>query len=113
MLVKRTKKGKLSIALDLHEREEIFGALVNFLEGESMKLMTIGFTKEPEMFRHLYYSILNEMLVRIDFNLLSAASSKINLNRSEGIALMWLLRYYDHRQSMLQLKAGLHKQLHS
>lgn len=113
MVVKKTKKGHFSFALSYDEREAIFSALCNFLEEESFKLWRINMAKEAEVMRHLYYSTLDELIRRKNFALLTTDESKWIITRPEALALMWLLRHQDNNMAMLELKSGLHKQLHS
>jgi hypothetical protein len=111
MLVKRTKSGGFTFELSLAERQNIFNKLCNFCEDESVKLMHVKLLKEQEIMRHLYYSNIESLIKRLNFHLQTSRNFKWTINRAEAIALMWFLRNHDHNIELLQLKAGLHKQL--
>jgi hypothetical protein len=111
MRVKRTKSGKFSCEVSNLERNNIFFAICNFGEDESLKLRMVPMMKDADVWRHLHYSILESLLKRLNFHLESAASLKWTLSRTEAITLMWFLRNYDHDMQLLELKSGLHKQL--
>lgn len=108
MDVKKTKSGKLSFELSCVQREVVFDTLVNFLETESFKLMHVRMKGEPEILRHLNYSVLNEFILKNDFALSLNVTKRWTLKRSEAIALMWLLRE-DSRIAVLTIKSALHK----
>lgn len=111
MKVKKTKTGKISIHTDLNERENIFDALVNFLEAESVEVRKVKLTKKEDVMRLLYYYTLNDFLTNKDFHLQTTDDKKISLNHPQAVALMWLLRDHDNTLSMLLLKSSLHKLL--
>jgi hypothetical protein len=113
MRVKRTKSGKFSIELNNIDRNNIFFSLANFMEGESVKLMHVKLMKEADVMRHLYYSTLEYLVERQNFKLQSPLNIKWICTRAEAIALMWALRSSDDNISLLELKSGLHKQLHA
>lgn len=111
MLVKKTNKG-FSLKLAHSIRYKVFMAIADFMEKESGKIMRKPLVIEIELLRHLNYSILNELFTRKDFNIQFANEMKISLRMSEAIALMWLLRNYDHDIDLLTLKGELHRLLH-
>lgn len=113
MRVVRTKRGKFSIELTNIDRNNIFMMLANFMEGESVALMNVRLVKEPDVMRHLYYSTLDHLINRQNFQLQSPLNIKWICTRAEAIALMWALRSSDNNIGLLELKSGLHKQLHS
>ena len=113
MLIKKTKSGRFSFGLDRTEREKVFGALTGFLEHERVMMMKVALTKETEVMRMLYYSVLNEIMLRKEFHLHNNAERKMIFSLAESVALMWMLRHFDHDSSMLDIKSGIHKQLHS
>lgn len=113
MRVRRTKSGKFSIELTFIDRNNIFANLCNFLEDESVKLMDVRMMKEGDVMRHLYYCTLDQLMKRQDFFLQSTENKKWTCSRAEAIALMWSLRNFDNNINLLELKSGLHKQLHS
>ncbi|MBT1702923.1 hypothetical protein [Chryseosolibacter indicus] len=108
MVVKRTKSGKFTIGVGYTERMNIFEALISFFEthGNASKLQT-----EKEVMIHLQFSVLHGMLCRLDFNTHNTCAKKWNVSRAEAVALMWLLRNYDHDSALLQIKSEIHKQL--
>jgi hypothetical protein len=113
MRVKRTKSGKFIIETTNIDRTNIFDNLCNFLEDESVKLMNIRFVQEADVMRHLYYCTLDQLMKRQDFYLQSVENKKWTCTRTEAIALMWSLRHSDNNIDLLEIKSGLHKQLHS
>jgi hypothetical protein len=113
MRVKRTKKGNFSFDLTRIDRQNIFSALFAFLEDESTMVRSLPMMKEADVMRHLYYSILNQVFRRLDFQLHSNENSKWSMTRAESLAIMWLLRDYDDSIAMLEMKCSLHKQLYA
>lgn len=111
MRVKRTKSGKFSIELTNIDRNNIFAMLCGFLEDESVKLMSVRMMKEADVMRHLYYTTLDQLIKRQNFQLQSPANIKWICTRAEAIAMMWALRSSDNNIALLELKSGLHKQL--
>lgn len=111
MLVRKTNKGRFTIALSFELRDQTFRALIAYLEDESVRVRQVKLTHEDGVMRHLYYTTLNEFLKARDFCLVSPEEIKWTISRTHAIALMWLLRHYDDNMSMLQLKSELHKML--
>jgi hypothetical protein len=111
MLVKKTKAGKYSLLLRWHERDGIWGALANFLETESVKLMGLKGKSETEVMRNLYYAVHNELMLNKDWHLHENADKRILVSPAEAIALMWMLRNYDSDIILLRIKSDLHKLL--
>lgn len=110
MQVKKTKSGKYSLTLSYIEREKVFSALINFLETESFNIVGVKFKTSEEVLRHVYYSILNELLICTNFHLNVNSEKKIQCTRGEAICIMWLLRGYSD-MTLLEIKSQLHKQL--
>jgi hypothetical protein len=113
MRVKKTKTGKFSIELEHGTRTFVFGVIIDFLQDESATIKSGAINSEPHLMRHLYCAVLNEMVTRKNFFPHLCSPSKILLERSQALALTWLLRTYDHDMILLQLKSNLHKQLHA
>lgn len=113
MRVKRTKNLRYSFELSYSERQSIFSALSLYIDSESIAIRSVQMTNEDEVMRHLHYSVMTELLMRKEFKLHHHSPLRWILNRTEAIALMWLLRHYDTDLDLLELKSGLHKQLHS
>jgi hypothetical protein len=111
MLVKRTKSGKLSLTMRYDERHLLFKAFCNFLEGESVTIWRLKIIQEADVMRRLFYHTLNEVMIQKDFKLLFHTSTKMQLNQSQCLAILWLLRDYDRDMVLLQMKGELHKQL--
>jgi len=109
MLVKKTKTGKFAIQMSHDLRNVLFGALCNFLETESVEIMFCKFKTESDATRHLYYSVLNDLLCFKDYSLHHAINKKIIISRPEAIALIWLLR--REKMPLLELKSSLHQML--
>lgn len=110
-MVKRTKKGRFTIALSFDLRDKIFRSLMAFLEDEALSVRRTALSGEEGIMRHLYYTTLNEFLTSRDFGLITAEEIKWTITRSHALALMWLLRHYDDDMVMLELKSELHKTL--
>jgi hypothetical protein len=111
MVAKKTKAGKYSLLLRWHERDGIWGALANFLESESVKLMGNNSKTETEVMRRLYYAVHNELMLKKDWQLNHHADKRVLLSLAEAIALMWMLRHYDENVILLRIKSELHKLL--
>lgn len=111
MRVKRTKSGKFSLELTNLDRQQIFDLHLSFMEGESVNLMSVRLVKEADVMRHIYFSVLDHLFRRQNFQLQLGQSTKWICTRAEAIALMWLLRGSDNEIGLLELKTGLHQQL--
>lgn len=95
--------------LTYHVREDLFQALANFLESESIDLLSVPLKSESEIHRHLIYSVLDGFIHRTNFRLQQGNEVKISATRAEAVAIVWLLRSYEG--DMLWLKCELHKLL--
>lgn len=109
MQVKKTKKGKISMLLDVAEREKLFGALCNFLEDESVKVSGTSLKTHQDVTRRLYYYTLNEILVGKPWMLESADEVKLSIAMSQAAAILWLLSDYNNDMTLILLKGALHK----
>jgi hypothetical protein len=112
MLVKKTKSGKVTMMLSLHQRDSIWTALIGFLESESVEVSFLKVTTDTEVMRVLYYHSLAE-LIRKDFQLNLRMNLKWTVTMSQAVALMWLLRSETEEMGLIDLKSGIHKLLHS
>lgn len=110
-MIKRTKAGRYSLQMTYTLREQVFSACLNFLEPEDATLMSVRMKTRDDIMRHLYASVLNELIVRTNWQLQNHLTKNVIITRSEAIALMWLLREYDHEARLLELKSHLHKHL--
>lgn len=111
MVVKKTKKGRFTLALSFELRGRIFDALIDHIQSEAGRMRVLSLTHQGGVMEHLYYTTLGEFLKTRDFSLMSAEETKWTISRTHALALMWLLRRYDDDLGMLQLKSELHKML--
>ena len=109
--VKRTSSGKFSLELSNVERQYIFSVLVNFLDSESTASTGVRIGTEVVVMRHLYYCVLNQLVIRKHFHTSLNGVKRILIERAEAVAIMWLLRQYDRQLQMLEIKSQLHKLL--
>jgi hypothetical protein len=110
-VVKRTKSGKFSVELTNIERGYVFNALSDFIENWPTSMSSKKLITEAEVMYQLNYSIINEIVMRKDFKLHWANSSKTIFTRPEAIAIMWMLRNHDSNTVLLTLKSQLHNKL--
>lgn len=108
--VKKLRSGNLSLEMEYHCREDLFGRICSFLETESLRVYKLR--ERDEIMKYMAYSILNEFLKRTNFHLQEMITMRLLVKRSEATAIMWLLRDADADSiEMIDLKGSLHKQL--
>lgn len=106
MKVKRTKTGKYSVTMSHELRLAVWELLVNFLETETAKLLFVKI--DDDLNRHLYASVLNEIIVGTSFHLHANWETRIIIKKSQALALIWLMRNVEGVE-LLDLKGKLHK----
>lgn len=109
MKIKLTDSGKVSMKLDIFQRNDIYVALCDYLDRNPSYFGALS--KEADIMRALHYCTINEMALKNDFHLQTSEDKKVTLSRSQAIALMWLLRLCDDRNTLLEIKSQLHKLL--
>jgi hypothetical protein len=111
MLVKKTKKGKLSFTLDYVERDNLYSGLISFLENESAILPFRKLKDENSLNRHLHYNVLNDLFTRNHARFTSPLPlQKFFFSRAEALVMILFLKECNTLQ-LQELKSGLHKLL--
>lgn len=107
MDVKKTKAVRFSIGLNLHEREELHEAILESIEDFKLQ----HFIKASKVVDAIYYTTLIHIAYKKNFNTNFLAPKRILFDLHEAVALMWMLRRFDHSTSLLNLKNSLHKSM--
>lgn len=108
MLIKKTKSGKFSCGMSYELRDELFSAIINFLEDDWITFIRPKLKSKDDVMHCLYSSVLNSFLSRTDFKLQTNSEASIILSRAEAVAVMFLIRDYS-KMEMINLKGVLHK----
>ncbi len=110
---KKLAKGKVSFKLNFDEADSISTHIMSFLETESCEILRVRLEKDPA--RWLMYYVLDELYRKHSGKLLSAGfEHTYSLERSEALALVWLLRDVKTGPTIsaaFELKTTLHKLL--
>lgn len=106
MKVTLTKTGKYRVTMEHALRVAVWELLLGFLQDESTALLFVSLEKDVD--RHLYASVLGEMLNEKSFALHANWETRILLKKSQAIALVWLLRDANDFE-LLNLKSELYK----
>lgn len=110
---KKLAHGKISFKLDYVAADEISGLIMSYLETESVNILSVRIEKDPA--RWLMYYTVDELYRKHSGKLLSASTEhNYVLERSEALALVWLLRNEKNGPiitAAFELKTTLHKLL--
>ena len=109
MVAKRTKSGKLSIALSFHQRAMLEWHCDQYVDVSQFK-NSFKTGNEMGVYAAIYYATINQFLIRTNWQLKLMQTKKIILTIPEGLAVMWMLRLSGDID-MIDLKSALHKTL--
>lgn len=101
--IKKTKTKRYSITAGVLVREELYNALAETVTNLNEKGSPLS------TYEKMYNGILIHLLSKKNFHLHINDKKQILADYHEVVAIMWMLRNYDHSYPMLQLKSSIHQ----